>query len=171
VVLSGRKWCRIHCFSPSCASAPPFALVFTPVPHCVVALSHNWKLFTFIRPERHMGQCSGRVELHQANILQRPTWKWSEPEPVNGNTTKEILSQTGRCISKICKHKQKLRYLIGQIAITWPLYTVSGNGETVNVIVVHVHITSMKNMLIFNLWKSGKQITLRYCWDNESSLY
>jgi hypothetical protein len=33
VALSGRKWRHIHCFSPSCASAPPFALVFTPVPH------------------------------------------------------------------------------------------------------------------------------------------
>jgi hypothetical protein len=28
VVLSGRKWRHIHCFSPSCASAPPFALSF-----------------------------------------------------------------------------------------------------------------------------------------------
>jgi hypothetical protein len=27
------KWRHIHCFSPSCASAPPFALVFTPDPH------------------------------------------------------------------------------------------------------------------------------------------
>jgi hypothetical protein len=34
VALSGRKWRQINCFSPSCASAPPFALVFTPVPHC-----------------------------------------------------------------------------------------------------------------------------------------
>jgi hypothetical protein len=30
VAPSGR---HIHCFSPSCASAPPLALVFTPVPH------------------------------------------------------------------------------------------------------------------------------------------
>jgi hypothetical protein len=33
VALSGRKWRRIHCFSLSCVSTPPFALVFTPVPH------------------------------------------------------------------------------------------------------------------------------------------
>jgi hypothetical protein len=33
VARSGRRWRHIHCFSPSCASAPPFALVFTPVPH------------------------------------------------------------------------------------------------------------------------------------------
>jgi hypothetical protein len=36
VDLSGRKWHHIHCFSPSCASAPPFAFVFTPVPHWLV---------------------------------------------------------------------------------------------------------------------------------------
>jgi hypothetical protein len=35
VALSGHKWRHIHCFSLSCASAPPFALVFTPVPHCL----------------------------------------------------------------------------------------------------------------------------------------
>jgi hypothetical protein len=29
----GTTWRHIHCFSQSCASAPPFALVFTPVPH------------------------------------------------------------------------------------------------------------------------------------------
>jgi hypothetical protein len=34
VALSGRKWRHIHCFSQSCASAPPFALVSTLVPHC-----------------------------------------------------------------------------------------------------------------------------------------
>jgi hypothetical protein len=33
VALSGRKWRHMHWFSPSCASAPPFVLVFTPVPH------------------------------------------------------------------------------------------------------------------------------------------
>jgi hypothetical protein len=33
VALSGRRWRHIHCFSPSCASAPPFAIDFTPVPH------------------------------------------------------------------------------------------------------------------------------------------
>jgi hypothetical protein len=34
LALSGHKWRHIHCFSSSCASAPPFALDFTPVPHC-----------------------------------------------------------------------------------------------------------------------------------------
>jgi hypothetical protein len=33
LALSGCKWRHIHCFSQSCASAPLFALVFTPVPH------------------------------------------------------------------------------------------------------------------------------------------
>jgi hypothetical protein len=44
VALSGRKRRHIHCLSPSCASAPPFALVFTPVPHwvCAHSMESSW---------------------------------------------------------------------------------------------------------------------------------
>jgi hypothetical protein len=42
--LSGRKWRHIHGFSPSCASAPPFALPFTPVPHSRHFLK-SWNVF------------------------------------------------------------------------------------------------------------------------------
>jgi hypothetical protein len=41
VALSGRKSRHIHCFSPSCTSPPPFALVFTPVPYWI----HDTKVF------------------------------------------------------------------------------------------------------------------------------
>jgi hypothetical protein len=39
----------IHCFSPSCASAPPFALVFTPVPHLLDLHCSIMMMTTLIR--------------------------------------------------------------------------------------------------------------------------
>jgi hypothetical protein len=38
-----------------------------------------------------------------------------------------VENKTRRFMSKMCRHKQKPSHLIGQTAITWPLYAVSEN--------------------------------------------
>jgi hypothetical protein len=72
VALLWRKWRHIHCFSPSCASAPPFALVFTPVPHCqqVVSGRKNNSLDRRINAKLSRGWSGDRRRWSNAQIYR-----------------------------------------------------------------------------------------------------
>jgi hypothetical protein len=66
--ISGCRLHHIHCFSPSCASAPPFALVYTLVPHHYMKLGTSLCLL-------EAGRLVSQHDLHLWNTKIPLVWK------------------------------------------------------------------------------------------------